>query len=89
MEEKQKNPTPIQILATAMAEMTVRAVEAERALDAEKKNSSYWCTMHCKSENRASALQQDLDRETAAHENTKQKLRDLLERMQEGAGRDA
>ena len=87
MEEKKQ--TPIEVLAATLAEMTARATEAERMLAEEKERTIYWCQKHCGSESRLAALQVELERETAAHENTKQKLQDLLERMQketEGAG---
>lgn len=71
--------TPIQLLAEALAEMTERAVQAERERDAAKKDAETWYQSYCKQDERIKELEMQMCAEIDEHQKTKDALREALD----------
>lgn len=75
-EETKKNP--IQLVTELLAEMTARAVEAERQRDEAQKNSDEWYAYYQKKTEELKEMEAKLAAETEEHQKTRQQLREAL-----------
>lgn len=75
-EETKKNP--IQSVTDLLAEMTARAVEAERQRDEAQKSSDEWYAYYQKKTEELKELEAKLAAETEEHQKTRQQLREAL-----------
>ena len=75
-EETKKNP--IQLVTELLAEMTARAVEAERQRDEAQKSSDEWYAYYQKKTEELKELEAKLAAETEEHQKTRQQLREAL-----------
>ena len=76
MDEKTKNP--IELVTELLATMTARAVEAEHKLTEAEKGSDEWYQSWQRKDAALKEMEAKLAAEIAAHEETRQKLRDAL-----------
>lgn len=75
-EETKKNP--IQLVTELLAEMTARAVEAERQRDEAQKSSDEWYAYYQKKTEELKEMEAKLAAETEEHQKTRQQLREAL-----------
>ena len=75
-EETKKNP--IQSVTDLLAEMTARAVEAERQHAEAQKSSDEWYAYYQKKTEELKELEAKLAAETEEHQKTRQQLREAL-----------
>ena len=79
-----KNKTPLQIMADALAEMTERAMEAERQRDAAKEDANNWYEGYQRKDAQVKDLELKLETEREAHRKTRRDLRYALSSSQNG-----
>lgn len=77
MNEETKK-TPIQSVTDLLAEMTARAVEAERQHAEAQKSSDVWYAYYKKKTEELKELEAKLAAETEEHQKTRQQLREAL-----------
>lgn len=75
-EETRKNP--IQLVTELLAEMTARAVEAERQRDEAQKSSDEWYAYYQNKDKELKETAAKLAEETEEHQKTRQQLREAL-----------
>lgn len=75
-EETKKNP--IQLATELLAEMTARAVKAERQRDEAQKSSDEWFAYYQKKTEELKELEAKLAVEIEEHQKTRQQLREAL-----------
>lgn len=75
--------TPIEMLGDLLAAMTARAVEAERQRDEALKSSDEWYKNWQRKDAELKEAQASFEQEAAAHERTRQRLREYLDQLKE------
>lgn len=80
MNEERMNP--IELLTTALANMTLTAMEAQRERDIEKERGDDWYTNYIRKENESKELQAMLAAEIKGHEKTRVELEQAIETVE-------
>ena len=75
---EQQTKTPLQIMADALAEMTERAMEAERQRDAAKEDASNWYDRYVYTNAKLKETEAALQYEEAEHKKTRAALTHAL-----------
>ena len=81
----EKTMTPIESMAALLAEMTERAVEAERQRDAAKKDSDSWYHLYMERDAQLKDAEDKLAAEIKGNAELRRTIEEYIETMQEGA----
>lgn len=81
-----KNTSPIGAIASALAEMTERACEAERQRDAATEDAKNWYELYQRKEAQVKELEVRLTAEIEEHRKTRHDLQRALSPEQKGVG---
>ena len=84
MENKPK--TPLQVMADTLAEMTERAMEAERQRDAAKEDANNWYNLYAQKDAKHKEAEAKLAAEIEAHKCTQRSVRALIEKYEKKEG---
>lgn len=79
---EQKTKTPLQIMADALAEMTERAMEAERQRDAAKEDANNWYSLYQRRDAQLTETIAKLDAEIEAHRCTQRSVQALIDKYE-------
>ena len=74
---EENRPSPIQSLTDLLAEMTTRAVEAERQRDEAQKRSDEWYAYYQRKDGELKETEAKLAAEIEEHQKTRQQLREI------------
>lgn len=80
---------PIELMADLLAEMTIRATEAERQRGEAEERENSWYQNYLRQEAKLREAEAKLSEEIREHNNTKQKCRELLDRLQKAGTENA
>lgn len=77
--------TPIEVLACALGEMTARAMEAERQIEAAKEDAKNWYELFHQKDVQLKEAEAKLAAEIEAHHRTRRQFKEVIERHKKGA----
>ena len=75
--------TPIEMLTDLLGEMTARAIEAERQRDEARKEAGEWYQHFQRKDAQGKDLEESFRREAEAHERTRARLKEYIEKLEE------
>ena len=78
--------TAIEIMAETLATMTTRAHEAERERDEARQSSDRWYQHYQRKNAQCQELEDKLTAEVKDHQDTRQRLREIIEKYKKEAG---
>ena len=80
----EKTKTPIETLVALLAEMTERATEAERQIDAAKEESSAWAGYYLDECAKSAELKSELEAQRKENEELRSSISGLIEKIENG-----
>lgn len=87
MDEKRK--TPIESMAALLAEMTERAMEAERERDAAKDDAEQWYQSYLRKTTELSGMIARFDAQAKENEELRSAIAEYIEELKKGANENA
>ena len=81
----EKTTTPIERMAALLAEMTERAMEAERQRDAARDNENNWYRLYCDRNTELDGVKAALADQIKENEKLRGTITEYIENMQKGA----